>query len=187
MPDNERSKQRLVDAKLLFLALRFSKEAPAGSEMSIRAITELRSYSKQHKVVRDRLRDLLKHDDIFVRILAAEALSVAGAYPKEAVPVLRAFLDYARKKNLVDDYQVWLGLCFLALEHYGVKALSALPSVLSYVSRQDNVRLKAAAVDVIGTFAKKSKASMILLRGLSNSKIPEVSERARSIVEGSTE
>ena len=185
MQENDRDEKVTIEAETLFLAFRFSKEAPANSELKIRAITELRSYSKEHEAVRERLRGLLEDDDIFVRILATEALSVAGAYPKEAVPILGAFLDYARKKGMVDHYQVWLGICFLALRQYGAKALTALGSVLSYVSRQDNVRLRLAAVDAIGKFAEKSKSSRTVLRTLCNSKIPEISERARRIVEDS--
>ncbi len=183
MSRDDRGKQRVVDAKTLFLALRFSKEAPTNSEMKIRAIAELRSYSKEHKAVREHLRELLEDDDIFTRLLAAEALSVAGAYSKEAVPILQMFLDYARREGLVDHYQTWLAMCFLALTHYGTKAVSAFRSVLSYVYLQDNVRLKLGAVEVIARFAKTSKASRILLRGLCKSKMPEVRERAGHIVE----
>lgn len=46
MSDDDRGKQRVVDAKCLFLALRFSMEMPPDFEMRIRAIVELRSYSK---------------------------------------------------------------------------------------------------------------------------------------------
>lgn len=182
MPDNAREKRSAIEAGTLFAAVRFSREAPPNSEARIRAITELRAYSKEHEIVRERLRDLLKDNDIFTRILAAEALSVAGAYSKEAVPVLQMFLDYARKTGQVDDYHAWLAICFLALMHYGTRAIGALPSVLFYIYRQDNVRLKLGAVEVIARFAKTSKASGILLRGLCSSKMPEVKERARHIV-----
>lgn len=183
MSDDDRGKQRVVDAETLFLALRFSREAPANSQMRIRAVIELRAYSREHEAVRERLRNLLQDDDIFTRILAAEALSVAGAYPKEAVPVLQMFLDYARKAGMVDHYHAWLAICFLALTHYGTKAVGAFRSVLFYIYLQDNVRLKLGAVEVIARFAKTSNASRILLRGLCTSKMPEVRERAGRIVE----
>jgi len=179
---NVPDRQLVVDAKTLFSAFRFSREAPPNSEARIRAVIELRAYSREHAVVREHLRGLLKDDDIFTRILAAEALSVAGAYPEEAVPVLRMFLDYARKAGQVDDYHAWLAMCFLALMHYGTRATGAFRSVLSYIHRQDNVRMKLGAVEVIARFAKTSKASRTLLRGLCNSKMPEVKERARHIV-----
>lgn len=182
MPDNAREKRSAIEAATLFAAVRFSREAPPNSEARIRAITELRAYSKEHEIVREHLRDLLKDDDIFTRILAAEALSVAGAYPKEAVPVLQMFLDYARKTGQVEHYHAWLAICFLALMHYGTRAIGAFRSVLFYIYRQDNVRLKLGVVEVIARFAKTSKASRALLRGLCNSKMPEVKERARHIV-----
>ncbi len=180
---NVPDRQLVVDAKTLFAAVRLSREAPPHSEARIRAVIELRAYSKEHETVRERLRELLKDDDIFTRILAAEALSVAGAYPEEAVPVLQMFLDYARKGGLVDHYHAWLAVCFLALIHYGTRATSAFRSVLFYIYQQDNVRLKLGAVEVIARFAKTSKASRILLRGLCSSKMPEVKERARYIVQ----
>ena len=115
--------------------------------------------------------------------LAAEALSVAGAYSKEAVPILQTFLDYARREGLVDHYQTWLAMCFLALTHYATKAVSAFRSVLSYIYLQDNVKPKLGAVEVIARFAKTTKASRVLLRGLCKSKMPEVREWAGHIVE----
>ncbi|OPX99884.1 MAG: hypothetical protein A4E60_02597 [Syntrophorhabdus sp. PtaB.Bin047] len=183
MPDNAREMRSAIEAGTLFAAVRFSREAPPHSEARIRAVIELRAYSKEHETVRERLRELLKDDDILTRILAAEALSVAGAYPEEAVPVLQMFLDYARKAGQVDHYHAWLAMCFLALIHYGTRATSAFRSVLFYIYQQDNVRLKLGAVEVIARFAKTSKASRILLRGLCNSKMPEVKERVRHIVE----
>lgn len=183
MPDDIGERHRAIAAETLFAAVRFSKEAAPNSEMRIRAVTELRAYSREHAVVREHLRELLADDDIFTRILAAEALSVAGAYPKEAVPILQTFLDYARREGLVDHYQTWLAMCFLALTHYGTKAVTTFRSVLSYIYLQDNVRLKLGAVEVIARFAKTSKASRILLRGLCKSKMPEVRERAGHIVE----
>jgi len=46
MPDDIQDKQPVVDAKTLFLAARFSKEAPADSQMKTRAVIELRAYSR---------------------------------------------------------------------------------------------------------------------------------------------
>ena len=71
------SERRDADLDRLFAALstmRFFFNDTATTEIytlslhdALPILTELRSYSKEHKIVRERLRDLLKHDDIFVR------------------------------------------------------------------------------------------------------------------------
>ena len=155
---------------------------PGKRRPTIRSVVELRSYSKQYGSVRQRLRELLKDDDLLTRILAAEALSVAGVFPEEAVPVLTGFMDHVRSEGLVNDYVVLLGICLLALSHYGTKAVRAGLSVWMYIYSQDNVRLKVGAVGVVSRFAKVSKANRIILRNLCKSKVPDVREKARSIV-----
>ncbi len=101
MPDNERSKQQLVDAKLLFLALRFSKEAPAGSEMSIRAI----SFTPVRVVCNNTLS--LAHESQASRLLRVRHT----ARVIENLESIREIMDLARKEFFatVEQYRVLKG------------------------------------------------------------------------------
>lgn len=151
----------LVQAEAILAYFRVSD----GSDYSrqTNALMELRQLARDSESAKDELRRLIHEGDGAVRILAAEALSRAAAYPEDAMPVLIAALDVCREHNIVDSSEPWLRVALGAIANYEEASILAEESVWPYIYTQRKLNLQLYAITAISKMAKVSNASWTIL------------------------
>ena len=129
----------------------------------IKGIVRLRVEGHFSKIAKEHLKKLLSHKNIYIQILAAEALSDTRAFPNEVITCLREFLEQVMNNGYYNECNCLLIIALKSLEKYKEKAISAEKIIWNYIYAQKNHEIILKAIKIISWLSKISSASWTIL------------------------
>jgi len=152
-------------------------------EERIQGILAFRSEVKSSREAQEALRSCLSEEDGAIRVCAAEALSLARAYPEDGIPVLVTVLQVARERNEIARDEQWAGIAIAALTNYGPLAIDIQHSVWPFLYAFPTTQtLKRLATRFVMRLARTSSASWTLACLLCHHEDKDLRELAQSIM-----
>jgi hypothetical protein len=126
-------------------------------------VLAFRKLAKRSDGARRVLVGLLSHEDVIVRLLAAEALSEIRADSRRSIPVLADVLDAYGGMGYPPEYSMYAQLALRSLANYEQEAVAAEKTVWPYLYRQDDLHLCIRAAEVLMNVADASDASRTIV------------------------